>query len=160
MPDRIRGLAILGVLVALLAVVVTGLASGAGRPADRAYELEQRLRCPVCKSVSIAESMSDTAVAMRATVEEQIDAGRSDEEIIDYFVGRYGEWVLMDPPVGGSTLALWLIPLGAAAVGVILLAMRRRKPEKVPELSPGDRERVASAVARLRAEDDDADGPL
>ena len=151
MPERIRGLAVLGVLVALLAVVVTGLASGGGRPADRAYELEQRLRCPVCKSVSIAESMSDTAVAMRATVEEQIDAGRSDEEIIDYFVARYGQWVLMDPPVRGSTLALWLIPVGAAAVGVLLLTMRRRRPEDVPELSAEDRAQVAAAVARLRA---------
>ena len=151
MPERIRGLAVLGVLVALLAVVVTGLASGGGRPADRAYELEQRLRCPVCKSVSIAESMSDTAVAMRATVEEQIDVGRSDEEIIDYFVARYGQWVLIDPPVRGSTLALWLIPLGAAGIGVLFLAMRRRRPADAPELSAEDRAQVASAVARLRA---------
>lgn len=151
MPDRIRGLAVLGVLVALLAVVVTGLVSGGGRPADRAYELEQRLRCPVCKSVSISESMSDTAVAMRATVEEQIDAGRSDEEVIDYFVARYGRWVLMDPPVRGSTLWLWLIPVGAAAVGVLLLVMRHRRPEDVPVLSAEDRAQVASAVARLRA---------
>ena len=64
MRDRVRRAGVLGAIVVLLGVAVAGLVFGTGRPTDRAYELEQRLRCPVCKSVSIAESMSDTAVAM------------------------------------------------------------------------------------------------
>jgi cytochrome c-type biogenesis protein CcmH/NrfF len=53
--------------------------------------------------------------------------------------------------VRGSTLALWLIPVGAAVIGVLLVGMRRRRREDVPELSAEDRAQVASAVARLRA---------
>ena len=153
MPDRLRRAGVLGTIVMLLGVVVAGLVFGSGRPADRAYELEQRLRCPVCKSVSIAESMSDTALAMRATVEEQIEAGRSDEEIIAYFTDRYGRWVLMDPPATGDTLLLWLIPLGGAAAGVALVFNRRRAPVEAtaPALSDADLERVREAVAGMRA---------
>lgn len=135
----------------LLGIVTAGLVFGSGRPADRAYELEQRLRCPVCKTVSIAESMSDTAVAMRATVEEQIDAGRTDAEIISWFTERYGEWVLMDPPASGNTLPLWLIPLGVAAGGVALLVTRRRAAPVPVGLTDAERERVSEAVARMRA---------
>ena len=151
MRDRVRRAGVLGAIVVLLGVVAIGLVSGSGRPDDRAYELAQRLRCPVCKTVSIAESMSDTAVAMRATVEEQIEAGRSDDEVIAYFTDRYGEWVLMDPPARGETLPLWLIPLGVAAAAVALVLTRRRPPEVPGELSDADRERVSEAVHRMRA---------
>ena len=151
MRDRLRRAGVLGAIVVLLGVVAVGLVSGSGRPDDRAYELQQRLRCPVCKTVSIAESMSDTAVAMRATVDELIDAGRSDDEIVAYFTDRYGEWVLMDPPTSGDTLPLWLIPLGVAAAAVALLLTRRRPADGPGELSDADRERVTAAVDRMRA---------
>ena len=157
MPERLRRAGVLGAILVLLGVVAAGLLSGSGRPADRAYDLEQRLRCPVCKTVSIAESMSDTAVAMRATVEQQVEAGRSDEEIIAYFTDRYGDWVLMDPPARGDTLPLWLIPLGAAAAGVALLLTRRRPATEPADLTDADRERVSEAVARMRATADDED---
>lgn len=157
MRDRARRAGVLGAIVVLLGVVVAGLVFGTGRPTDRAYELEQRLRCPVCKSVSIAESMSDTAVAMRATVDEQIEAGRSDQEIIAWFTERYGEWVLLDPPAGGDTLPLWLIPLGVAAVAVVLVLTRRRHADEHDQLSDADRERVAEAVAGMRATADEED---
>lgn len=157
MADRLRRIGVPGAILVLLGVVVAGLLLGGGRPTDRAYELEQRLRCPVCKTVSIAESQSDTAVAMRATVEEQIAAGRSDEEIVAYFTDRYGEWVLMDPPTSGDTLPLWLIPVAAAAVGVVLVVARRRPAAGAGELSDADRARVSDAVARLRASGDEED---
>lgn len=157
MPERLRRASVLGAILVLLGVVAAGLLSGSGRPADRAYDLEQRLRCPVCKTVSIAESMSDTAVAMRATVQQQVEAGRSDEEIIAYFTDRYGEWVLMDPPAQGDTLPLWLIPVAAAAAGVALLLIRRRPVVEPGDLTDADRERVSEAVARMRATADDED---
>ena len=103
MSSRVVRIGTLAATVLLLAVAVIGLLRGGPAPVDRAYELEQRLRCPVCKSVSIAESGSDTAVAMRQVVTEQIAAGRSDAEIVDYFRARYGDWVLLDPPARGST---------------------------------------------------------
>lgn len=97
MSSRVVRIGTVAATVLLLAVAVIGLLRGGPAPVDRAYELEQRLRCPVCKSVSIAESGSDTAVAMRQVVTEQIAAGRSDAEIVDYFRARYGDWVLLDP---------------------------------------------------------------
>ena len=157
MRDRIRRAGVLGAILVLLGVVAVGLLSGPGQPADRAYELEQRLRCPVCKTVSIAESMSDTAVAMRATVEEQIEAGRSDDEIVAYFTERYGDWVLMDPPASGDTLPLWLIPLGVAAAATVLVLTRRRTAEEPAELADADRERVSEAVARMRTTSSEED---
>lgn len=145
------GIGVLVAIAALLTIVVAGLLSGGGRPVNRAYELEQRLRCPVCKSVSIAESMSDTAAAMRDTVVQQIQAGRSDDEIVDYFTARYGQWVLMDPPRSGDTLALWVIPMGAALAGLVLVLTRRRARGDPAELTEAERAQVADAVRRMRA---------
>ena len=156
MRERTGRAGVPALVLLLLAVVVAGITAGGGAPGDRAYELESRLRCPVCKTVSIAESLSDTASAMRATVEQQIEAGRSDEEIIEYFTDRYGEWVLMDPPVRGDMLALWLVPLLALLAGVSVIAGRRGVPAAdPPDLSEEDRARVAGAVARMRAATDD-----
>jgi len=159
MRSRLARLGPLAAIVVLLGVVVTGLLAGNNRDVDRAYELEKRLRCPVCASVSIAESMSETALSMRAIVEEQVAAGRSDEQIIDYFQARYGEWVLLDPPVEGSTLPLWLLPLGAAGVGVTMLVVRRRPEPGAGNLPEEDRDRVAAAVAALRSSGELDDQP-
>lgn len=161
MRERTGRAGVLALVLLLLAAVVAGLAAGGGAPGDRTYELESRLRCPVCKTVSIAESLSDTAAAMRATVEQQIAAGRSDEEIIEYFTGRYGEWVLMDPPVRGNMLALWLVPLLALLAGAAAIAGRRGRPAAAPpDLSAEDRARVASALARMRVATDDEEDRL
>ena len=141
---------LVGVILAALTVVFLGLASGDPGPQDRARELEQQLRCPVCKSVSASESMSDTAQAMRRSVAEQIAAGRTDQQILDYFRDRYGQWVLLDPPARGSTLLVWVLPglAGLAGAVVILLWSRHRHTPK--ELPPETRQKVASEVERMR----------
>ncbi|WP_439659449.1 cytochrome c-type biogenesis protein [Lentzea sp. HUAS TT2] len=140
-------------LVVLLAVAVAGLVTGAGRPADRAYELEQRLRCPVCKSVSVADSPSDTAQAMRQVVREQIAAGRTDDQVIDHFRARYGDWVLIDPPMSGRTLALWILSAATIAAGATLFTLRWTRREKPAEPSTEDRELVAAALEQTRLRD-------
>lgn len=151
MRSRAVNAGIVAVAVALLAVTTVGLLTGRPGETDRAYELQQRLRCPVCTSVSIAESQSDTAVAMRRAVDEQIAAGRSDAQIIDYFRVRYGNWVLIDPPARGATLLVWLLPAAAALAGLAaVLARARRSPASVADLSPADRARVDAALARTR----------
>lgn len=141
----------LAAAIVLLAVITIGLLLGGSGERDRTSELQQRLRCPVCKSVSIDESQSQTAVAMRAAVAEQVRAGRSDAEVINYFRARYGDWVLLDPPVRGSTALLWLLPAAAAIAGVaILLARARRDSSAATEISAADRRRVAAELARTR----------
>lgn len=156
---RAGSVAVAAAILGLLAAVVVTLVS-AGRPApDRVQELAQQLRCPVCKSVSIAESPSDTATAMRQVVAEQVAAGRSDAEIIGYFRARYGDWVWLDPPARGTTLLLWLLPAAAVIAGAALVATRARRRDG-PAPAPLDRARVDAAVARARAEHPDSeDGP-
>ncbi|MFQ5949016.1 MAG: cytochrome c-type biogenesis protein CcmH, partial [Acidimicrobiia bacterium] len=76
-------------------------------------------------------------------------------EIEDFFVARYGEWVLLDPGPRGVTLALWVLPMLALVVGVFaILARRRRLPRR--ELTEDERRRVAEAIRRLgRTEEDE-----
>lgn len=142
----------------LLAVVVIGLGTTRAAPTGREEALGQRLRCPICKSVSIAESPSETASQMRRIVAEQVDAGRSDQEIISYFQARYGKWVLLDPPAAGQTLWLWVLVAAAVAVGGAVVALRGLGADPpVPSLAEADREAVSAAVEdyRLTSEQDD-----
>ncbi|MEU0469614.1 cytochrome c-type biogenesis protein [Amycolatopsis sp. NPDC006131] len=152
MRRRLISLACLAGVLSLLGVVAAQLLTGPGTPGDRAYQLEQRLRCPVCKSVSIAESPSETAGAMRQAVQEQVAAGRSDQEVVDYFRARYGDWVLLDPPVRGRTVWLWLLPaIGvlAGVAGVATLA-RRRRHHAAPFLGEDQRQQVVREVEAAR----------
>lgn len=150
MPSRRSHLAVVVSIVVLLAVAVGGLVMRGPGTGDRAYELEQRLRCPVCKSVSIADSPSDTAEAMREVVTQQVAAGRTDQQIIDFFRARYGDWVLLDPPAEGPTLLLWLLPVVAALVGGFVLFARRDRSPPPPPLTAEQRARVGEAIARVR----------
>ena len=140
-------------ILVLLAVTVVVLATSAPPQPDRAQQLAESLRCPVCQSVSVADSPSETAVAMRQTVADQIAAGRTDAEVLDYFRARYGDWVVLDPPLRGVTIALWVVP-GAAALlggGVVLALARRREHDPDGELSEQDRAPVGAAVEAARA---------
>lgn len=161
MRNRLLHASLLAAIVALLAVAVIGMLATGSTTKDRAYKLEQRLRCPVCQSVSIADSPAETAQAMRIAVAEQVAAGRSDEQIIDYFRARYGDWVLLDPPATGPTLLVWLLPLAGAAIGTVaLLTMRaRRSSGRGAELTGEQRERLAHALDRARVTSDGEDLP-
>lgn len=157
MRERMSRWGTLALIVLVLAVVVIGLGTARSAPNDRAEALEQQLRCPVCKTVSIAESPSETAGQMRRIVADQVAAGRSDEEIITYFQSRYGQWVLQDPPVRGLTLWLWLLVALAVAGGAAVLAVRARDAQPPAPLAETDKEAVSAAVEdfRLRSTGDD-----
>jgi cytochrome c-type biogenesis protein CcmH len=73
--------------------------------------LGHQLRCPVCRGVPIAESPAQLATEMMQIVREQVAAGKNDEEIVNYFVERYGEWVLLKPKAEGVNLLIWILPL-------------------------------------------------
>ena len=106
-----------------------GLPAGAGG-ADlerRTSEVASELRCPVCQGVSVEESPTELARQMRAVVRDQLAAGRSPEEVRAYFVGKYGEWVLLEPRASGFNLVVYILPWLALLAGavVIVLAVRR-----------------------------------
>jgi cytochrome c-type biogenesis protein CcmH len=138
-------------LVVLAAVVVAGLAQGRPAPRDRAEALAARLRCPDCQSISVAESDSQTARAIRAEIGRLVAAGRSDQQVLDYFVARYGRWVLLDPPPRGATLLLWVLPVAALAAGVGVLVGYRRRARSPVELH-AQVERGAGAETGTKAE--------
>lgn len=153
MRERATSVTIGLVVAALIAVVVSVLALAPGSPPDRVQGLAERLRCPVCTSVSVAESPSETAVEMRQVIADQVAAGRTDEEVVAYFRARYGAWAVIDPPAAGSTLALWVGPVAALVIAatVVLVWLSRRGGDPDEELSDDERARVAEALARHRA---------
>jgi len=97
----------------------------------RAAELSSQLRCLVCQNQTIAESNAELAVDLRRQVNEQIKAGRSDREIVDYMVERYGAFVLYKPPFNLTTLLLWLGPGLAVVLGVVFYVRTVRARNRV-----------------------------
>jgi len=123
-------------VLALLALVpALALAQGAQPlPEDpvankRAVHLAEQLRCLVCQNQSIAESNAELAVDLRRQIREQIAQGKTDAEIADYMVQRYGDFVLYRPPVKATTLLLWFGPPLLLVIGIAVLVgfVRRRR---------------------------------
>ncbi|OYW33913.1 MAG: cytochrome C biogenesis protein [Methyloversatilis sp. 12-65-5] len=93
----------------------------------RVQHLGEELRCLVCQNQNIADSHADLAMDLKKQVREQIAAGRTDREILDYMVERYGDFVLYRPPLKATTVLLWTGPFVLLLVVVLLLARRLRR---------------------------------
>ncbi|HEY5995122.1 MAG TPA: cytochrome c-type biogenesis protein [Gallionellaceae bacterium] len=143
-------------LVALLSVMP--LAAWAEEAKDLAEDpvvekrlvaLAKNLRCLVCQNESLESSHAELARDLRREVREQIRAGKSDQEILDYLVARYGDFVLYEPPVKSYTLLLWFGPfvLLLAGAGVLFYQVSRRR-KTVPEanLSAEAQQRAAALL--------------
>lgn len=89
--------------------------------------LINELRCLVCQNQTIADSNADLALDLRNKVAEQIAAGRSDAEVVDYLTARYGDFVLYRPPVQANTILLWAGPFLLLAIGIAVLAVTLRR---------------------------------
>jgi cytochrome c-type biogenesis protein CcmH len=130
-------------LAVLLAVACAGAyALEAPSAADdpvleaRLHRLSTELRCLVCQNETLADSRADLANDLRREIREMMKAGKSDHEIKDFLVARYGDFVLYRPPVKSTTLPLWGGPFVLLALGVavwfILLKRRARRVAEVP----------------------------
>ncbi len=102
----------------------------------RAVQLAEQLRCLVCQNQSIAESNAELAVDLRRQIREQIGQGRSDAEIVDFMVDRYGDFVLYRPPFKATTLLLWFGPPLLLLLGIGVLVRYLRERRKRIELQP------------------------
>lgn len=101
----------------------------------RAHDLQRQLRCLVCQGQSIDESDAPLAADLRNVVREQLVAGKSDKEILEYLHARFGDFVLMQPPLRPYTWLLWLAPLLALGVaGTVALTIISRA-KKLPDIS-------------------------
>lgn len=132
-------------------------------PLDRRMiEIAKGLRCAVCQNQPVSESNSDLARDMRAIIREQLAAGKSRQEVIDYFVTRYGNYILMKPAFDQSGKLLWLAPafLLALMAGGALIFLRSRRQVELPPvvaLSKADLARVRAAEAEEQTFDQPGD---
>ncbi|MCW9717300.1 cytochrome c-type biogenesis protein [Avibacterium sp. 21-599] len=89
--------------------------------------LTQELRCPQCQNNNIADSNATIAVDMREKVYQLLNQGQTKQQVVDYMVQRYGNFVTYNPPLTPATLLLWIVPIGLVLFGGILVL--RRKPK-------------------------------
>ncbi|MEO1251845.1 MAG: cytochrome c-type biogenesis protein [Pseudomonadota bacterium] len=118
---------------------------------ERAQEIDEQLRCVVCQSQSIAESNAPLAKDLRVLVRERLSDGDTNAQAIDYIVERYGDYVLLKPPVQPNTYFLWVFPALVLLIGgvIAVLALRRAgAAHAATPLSPDEE----AALERLRQE--------
>lgn len=122
----------------------------------RARALGEQFRCLVCQNQSIDDSNADLAHDLRVLLRERVAAGDSDSQVIQYLVSRYGDFILLNPPMKPATYVLWLVPFALPIVGLsaVVLYWRRRSRETLPPPAPLTAEEQRR-LARLLAEDGD-----
>jgi cytochrome c-type biogenesis protein CcmH len=113
----------------------------------RVNALAVELRCLVCQNQTLADSNAPLAVDLRSQIREQLKAGKSEQEVVDFMVARYGDFVLYRPPFKATTVALWAGPFLILVFGAWLLVRRiRKRPAAEPELSDAERARAAKLL--------------
>ena len=114
---------------------------------QRAEALGHQLRCLVCQNESVEESNADLARDLRHIIRQRVVAGDSDQQVIDWMVARYGNFVRLRPPFNAMTLVLWGAPLIAVLAGLAAaLIARRRRPAAPAPLSDAERQRLAELL--------------
>ena len=121
----------------------------------RLQALSKELRCLVCQNESLADSNAELAVDLRREIRGMIRDGRSDNEILDFMVTRYGDFVLYRPPVKGITLLLWAGPILLLLIGI--LAMRSYLKRRAVEVAVADKPLSADEARRAEALLNEAD---
>ena len=115
----------------------------------RARTLTKELRCMVCQNQSIDDSDAPLARDLRLLVRERLQAGDSNQEVIDFLVARYGEFVLLRPRFSAHTAILWLTPIGILLIGVFVFVLLARKPaEPDTNLTPHEETRLSEILRR------------
>ena len=121
----------------------------------RMVTISEELRCLVCQNESLAASRADLAQDLRREIREQIGQGKSDQQILDFMVGRYGDFVRYRPPLKGTTLLLWFGPFLLLVIGVaVLVIYLRRRGKRVVEASLSAEEQL-KVDALLRQDEGD-----
>jgi len=117
---------------------------------SRARDLSRELRCMVCQNQSIDDSEAPLARDLRLLVRERLTKGDSDQQVLSFLVSRYGEFVLLRPPLEWHTLLLWGLPpaaLAAGAIGLFIMSRRRRPvATEVAPLSRDEEQRLSTLV--------------
>ena len=138
--------------IAMAVVVVVALAIGTfgqsePTPEERAQNLAESIRCPSCKSQSVASSDTPSSQGVRLLIEERIEAGDSDEQIRDFVASRYSREILLDPAGSGFGALVWALPVIFVVVAVTGLIVRFRDYRPGGRsVTQADRDLVAGAL--------------
>jgi cytochrome c-type biogenesis protein CcmH len=140
----------------LAALLAAPLAAKEAAPAaadpvleKRVMALAEELRCLVCQNQTLAESNAPLAEDLRNQLRERMREGKSDREVVDFLVERYGDFVLYRPPLKATTVLLWFGPLLLLATGfaVLLRRVQRRRSAVESGVNEADRKRAAELLA-------------
>lgn len=159
MPERAttrwRGV-VPAVLALLLAVLALAAHAREAIPASddpaleaRVLAIAEELRCLVCQNETIAASQADLAVDLRKQIRLKLQAGQSQQQILDFMVQRYGDFVLYRPPFKGTTVLLWLGPFALlliAAAVMVVNVRRRRRASMAPAWSQDQAQRARALL--------------
>ena len=143
-------------MILRLAFLLMGLAGPAfavSHPAEmlpdpaaeaRAEKIGHQLRCMVCQNESVEESEADLARDFRRIIREHVRAGATDQQVMDWMVARYGDFIRQRPPYSALTLLLWCAPVVAVGIGAgAVILGRRRKPAPPAPLSAAEQHKLA-----------------
>mgnify|MGYP001288087385 FL=1 len=127
-------------------VVMSEIALPKVKLEERARDLGRELRCPVCQNQSIEDSDADLARDLRLIIRQKLRAGETNKQIVDFVVARYGEFVLLDPPVNYRTIFLWIAPVLIFLLGAVFIMFwfRRRGITDNQTLSEEEKRRLSS----------------
>jgi cytochrome c-type biogenesis protein CcmH len=138
-------------MIAISALLISGLcfaaidtyefSSDEGR--ERFRVLNNELRCPKCQNQNLADSNSPIASDLRREVHRMIEEGKTDDQIMDFMVSRYGEFVLYKPRKSNTTWALWYGPFVLLSIGVVVVFMVGKRRRKASDFEPNERPQVA-----------------
>jgi cytochrome c-type biogenesis protein CcmH len=150
---------VIAALAAAWSIAAFGQAAEVAHPDARVEErlrvLAEELRCLVCQNQTIADSTAPLALDLRNQIRQQVAAGRTDDQIRDYMVQRYGDFVLYKPPLKATTVLLWIGPFLLLAAGVVVFVRvtRRAAPAAQPAAHGADEARIAAML------EDEGSGP-
>ena len=139
---------------------------------QRVHGVASQLKCLVCQGESVADSPALLSQQMRSIIRQQLQSGKSEQEVIQYFQGRYGDRILLSPPPQGFTLLAWIVPIAILIGGAVLLffilrrwqttaktTLRTGKP-RVEDADQADLERFEAQLAQELAADDPLFAPI
>ena len=123
MKKRHSLLLVLGIVAIISSIwLYTFLVSPSKQTLDQhVHDVASQLKCLVCQGESVADSPATLSLQMRGVIRQQLQSGKSEQEVVQYFVSRYGDRILLSPPWQGLTLLTWLVPIALMIGGVLLL---------------------------------------
>ena len=128
-----RFITVIITLIILSGTLSVSLAEEGEKFSARFRKLSDELRCPTCQGLSVKDSEAGFSNSIKDKIRELMKNGKSDEEIIAYFMKRYGEWILRSPTKQGFNLLLWILPGAGIVIGLFVVFLRAKRRTNNPE---------------------------